>query len=63
MKDNIFDDSIAKERIKFNAYKNVREAIKQYGLEGTEDKIKEIYQKQPRIKELLLKTLYEIWKG
>lgn len=44
---------------KARAYNNIRKAIKEYGLEGTEDKIKELY--ADKIQEYLLEILYEIW--
>jgi len=48
--------------IKLSAYDNVRKAIKQYGLERTEDIIKEVYT-NPKTRDYLLKVLYEIWKS
>lgn len=55
-------EELAKEAIKSNAYENIKKAIKRYGLEGTEDKIKELYN-NTKTQRYLLKILYEIWKG
>jgi len=55
-------EEIGNKVIQDNAYQDIRKAIKVYGLEYTEDKIKEIYQNKLKIQEILLKTLYEIWK-
>lgn len=63
LNNEIPDENLAQEAIKIDAYSHIKEAIKKYGLEGTEDKIKEIYSNNPKIREIMLKTLYAIWKG
>jgi len=56
------EEGLAEEAVKLNAYENIKKAIERYGLERTEDVIKINYKNMPKAKELLLKTLYEIWK-
>ena len=56
-------EELAKKAIKIDGYTNIKKAIKRYGLEGTEEVIKINYKNIPKAKELLLKILYEIWKG
>lgn len=51
---------LAEKAIKIDSYENIKKAINRYGLEGTEDKIKELYS-NPKTREYLLKTLYFIW--
>ena len=41
------------------AQEGINKAIKRYGLEGTEQKIKEVYSLMPTIRDLMLK---ELWK-
>ena len=41
------------------AQEGITKAIKRYGLEGTEDKIKSVYKLMPNIKKLMLE---ELWK-
>lgn len=55
-------DRLIQEGLKLTAYEHIRGAIKEYGLEGTEDKIREVYN-NPDVKDFLLTVLYEIWKG
>ena len=44
-------------------YDYLKEAIKRYGLEGTEEIIKRVYNTLPKLRQDYLKMLYEIWKG
>jgi len=44
-------------------FDRIKNCIKNNGLERTEDMIKEAYNKAPKLKEKLLLTLFEIWKG
>lgn len=41
------------------AQEGVQRAIKRYGLEGTEQKIKEVYSLMPKTRDIMLK---ELWK-
>lgn len=49
--------------VKIDTYKHIKNAIKRYGLEGTEEVIKRIYSHNSKARDYMLKTLYEIWKG
>lgn len=44
-------------------FTRIKECIKNNGLERTENMIKETYNRAPKLREKLLLTLYEIWKG
>ena len=48
---------------KAQMYRHLKEAIKRYGLERTEDVIKSAYNTVPKLKEQMLAMLSEIWKG
>ena len=48
---------------KARIYEETKKLIKKYGLEKTEDIIKEVYKNALTIQEKFLKMLYEIWKG
>ena len=37
-------------------------SFKRYGIEGTEQKIKELYRKTPKLKDVMLKEYYNILK-
>lgn len=53
-----------KELIKWALDKDVKsyiyKAFKRYGIEGTENKIKEVYELVPKMKEYMLNKYYEI---
>lgn len=38
-------------------------AFKRWGIEGTEQKIKEIYRNMPKIKDTMLREYYKLMKG
>lgn len=44
-------------------YESLKEAVKKYGLEGTEEIIKNVYSSSPKLKEKMLEALHYIWKG
>jgi hypothetical protein len=51
---------IVKERAKFNLLK----AVRMWGLERTEDKIKDLYKKVPTLRDFMLNLLHnEVWKN
>ena len=54
-------EELIKRTIKFDTYIEVVKAVKKWGLEHAEDKIKELYNNMPKVKETMLKTLYAIW--
>jgi len=41
----------------------VQRAIKTFGIEGTEQKIKELYVLMPKLRDLMLEQYYKILKG
>jgi len=45
------------------AREGVINAIKRYGLEGTEEKIKWVYRSTPKIRDIMLKEYYNLIKG
>ena len=47
---------------KAKMYENLKKAVKRYGLEGTEDIIKINYNTIPKMREILLETLYSMWR-
>lgn len=59
---NYDKEDLVKEMIKLNAYEHIKKAIKKYGLEYTEDIIKINYENMPKVREILLKTLYKMWR-
>lgn len=40
------------------AYDNIKRAFEKYGIEGTEQKIKEVYANMPTIRDHMLKNYY-----
>ena len=48
---------------KAQMYYHLKKAIKRYGLEGTEEVVKRVYNTVPKLKEQMLNMLWEIWKG
>ena len=44
-------------------YESLKKAVKKYGLEGTEEVIKNVYSSSPKLKEKMLEALHYIWKG
>jgi len=48
---------------KAKMYDHIKNCIKDNGLEGTEDMIKENYNTVPKLQEKMLKMLYLIWTG
>ena len=56
-------DDIIRQDIEDNALFQVRKAIKKFGIEGTEEKIKDLYSSMPKIKEIMLNAYYKIVKG
>ena len=46
-----------------NAISNLKKAYNIYGIEGTEDKIKELYINNISVRDYMLKTHYELLKG
>jgi hypothetical protein len=57
------DNYTVKDIIKLDIRISVLKAIKVYGLEGTEQKINELYLLMPKIKELMLQEYNNILKG
>ena len=55
-------DELVKKAIKIDAYNHLKGAVKQYGLEHTEDIIKRVYS-NPQTRDYMLKILHAIWKG
>lgn len=51
---------LIKKAIKYDAVCQVKKAMKRYGVEGTEEKIKDIYKHNPGIIDYLLKVYKEI---
>jgi len=43
------------------AKQNILRCVQVYGIEGTEDKIKELYASYPDVKILMLKNLYDMY--
>jgi len=48
---------------KAQMYEYVKKTVKRYGLERTEEIIKEVYKTVPGLQEQILAMLYEVWKG
>ncbi len=48
--------------IQLMAYEQIILAFQKYGIEGTEQKIKELYQTKPKIKDTMLKEYYNLLK-
>jgi hypothetical protein len=46
--------------IKQDAIKHVKEAMSRYGIEGTEEKIIDLYKHTPKLRDYLLKTYQEV---
>jgi hypothetical protein len=46
--------------IKQDALKHVKEAMSRYGIEGTEEKIIDLYKHTPKLRDYLLKTYQEV---
>lgn len=42
---------------------SLNKAVAKFGIEGTEEKIKELYSQMPKARDLLLKKYNEIYKG
>ncbi len=57
-----FDD-IVKEITKEKAIEHLKRAFAEWGVEGTEDKIKELYANTPAIRDYLLEMYYKLLKG
>jgi len=49
--------------IKFQMYHHLNQAFKKWGIEGTEQKLKEIYSQMPTLQEKYLKVYYKLLKG
>jgi hypothetical protein len=49
--------------IKMDTRLAVQKAIKTFGIEGTEQKIKELYVLMPKLRDLMLEQYYQILKG
>lgn len=43
------------------AKQNILRCVQVWGIEGTEDKIKEIHKDYPSVKQLMLETLYNMY--
>jgi len=54
---------IKKVLTKAQMYEYVKKTVKRYGLERTEEIIKEVYKTVPGLQEQILAMLYEVWKG
>jgi len=69
--DNKIADNLEKENpeadmvdiLKRSAIDNIKEGFKKFGIERTEDKINEVYENIPEMKEYLLKIYKEIITG
>jgi len=60
--DKDFED-ILRDDVNQEMNQQLRKCFKRYGIEGTEQKIKELYQLAPRIQELFLIEYRKILKG
>lgn len=67
MDDNIFNDKdfedILRDDVSQEMNQQLRKCFGRYGIEGTEQKIKELYQLSPKIQELFLIEYKKILKG
>ena len=50
------------EIIKLDAIHRMNKTMKQYGIEGVEDKVKEIYSQMPKLRDYLLDIIYNLWR-
>lgn len=48
--------------IKQDAIKHIKEAMARYGIEGTEEKIIDLYKHTPKLRDYLLETYREVIK-
>lgn len=53
-------DDIIKNDVTEEIQRQIYKCMKVYGIEGLEDKIKEIYEKMPKLKDLFLTEYYKI---
>ena len=67
MDDNIFNEKdfegILRNDVNQEMNQQLHKCFKKYGIEGTEQKIKELYQLSPKIQELFLIEYRKILKG
>ena len=56
-------EAMAKEAIRLDTYDHIKKAMKKYGIEGTEDIIKRVYENMPDTRDYLLRLYREILKG
>lgn len=49
--------------IKMDTRLSILRAMKHFGIEGTEQKIKELYLVMPKLRDILLEQYYKILKG
>ena len=67
MDDNIFNEKdfegILRDDVNQEMNQQLHKCFKKYGIEGTEQKIKELYQLSPNIQELFLIEYRKILKG
>jgi hypothetical protein len=56
-------DDIIRDDIKQNVKEQIYKCMKVYGIEGLEDKLKELYNKMPKVLELFLSEYYKIVRG
>ena len=54
---------IPKDFLKQDVRIQLRKAFNLYGIEGTEEKVKSVYSKTPKIRDLFLKEYYLLLKG
>lgn len=47
--------------VKVLAKEHIKRAVKEWGIEGTEDKIKELYQNMPQARDFILQELREVY--
>lgn len=48
--------------IQIDTENQIRKAVSESGIEGTEDMIKRVYTRHPKIKSNMLKTLHKLYK-
>ena len=67
MEDNIFNEKdfedILRDDVNKEMNQQLRKCFHRYGIEGSEQKIKELYQLSPKIQELFLIEYRKILKG
>lgn len=58
-----FLESVVKFDAEQDAIRNILKAVKVFGIEGTEDKIKDLYSTTPKLRDFMLEQYYKLFRG